>query len=179
MASAFGVAAIAAGAAATARLIESARSGRIGFPLRFARGMRIRPTVGLQAEPAPPQGSCSLSIETSPSERPRGKPRVLKQPAVRRAELVDCAQALFLTKGYERTTINDVIEATGLSKGAFYHHFRAKEDLLEAIAERFARQSLAFVGALREGGYLNALQQLNGLLALGRDWKLEHIRDLR
>ena len=36
------------------------------------------------------------------------------------------------------TTINDVIGATGLSKGAFYHHYRSKEDLLEAIAQRFA-----------------------------------------
>ena len=65
---------------------------------------------------------------------------MLKAPAVRRAELIDCAQRLFLTRGYERTTINDVIAATGLSKGAFYHHFRAKEDLLEAIAARFARR---------------------------------------
>jgi AcrR family transcriptional regulator len=64
------------------------------------------------------------------------KVRVLKAPAVRRAELIDCAQRLFLTRGYERTTINDVIAAAGLSKGAFYHHFRSKEDMLEAIAEQ-------------------------------------------
>ena len=48
---------------------------------------------------------------------PRTKPRVLKAPAVRRAELIDCAQRLFLSKGYERTTINDVIDATGALEG--------------------------------------------------------------
>src|SRR3954469_10082171 len=99
------------------------------------------------------------------------KVRVLKAPAVRRAELLDCAQGLFLAQGYERTTINDVISATGLSKGAFYHHFRAKEDLLEAIAERFAKESLTFTQELRADQGLDALQRLNGLLALGRDWK--------
>jgi AcrR family transcriptional regulator len=105
--------------------------------------------------------------------------RVLKAPAVRRAELIDCAQGLFLTRGYERTTINDVISATGLSKGAFYHHFRSKEDLLEAIAQRFARESLGFIQGLQTDPRLDALKRLNLLLALGRDWKREHLAELK
>lgn len=104
---------------------------------------------------------------------------MLKAPAVRRAELIDCAQALFLTRGYERTTINDVIAATRLSKGAFYHHFRSKEELLEAIVERFAHESLRFTEGLEADGALDALQRLNRLLSLGREWKLEHIGELR
>ena len=104
---------------------------------------------------------------------------MLKAPAVRRAELINCAQGLFLTRGYERTTINDVISATGLSKGAFYHHFRSKEDLLEAIAARFARESLSFIQHLQADLNLDALQRLNRLLALSRDWKREHIPELR
>jgi AcrR family transcriptional regulator len=107
------------------------------------------------------------------------KVRVLKAPAVRRAELLDCAQRLFLSQGYERTTINDVIRETGLSKGAFYHHYRSKEDLLEAIAQRFAEDSLAFTTGLRADRGLDALQRLNRLLAMGRDWKLEHIGELK
>jgi AcrR family transcriptional regulator len=112
-------------------------------------------------------------------EAATAKVRVLKAPAVRRAELLDCAQRLFLTQGYERTTINDVINATGLSKGAFYHHYRSKEDLLEAIAQRFAQDSLVFTTSLRADRGLDALQRLNRLLALGRDWKLEHIGELK
>ena len=104
---------------------------------------------------------------------------MLKAPGVRRAELIDCAQALFLTRGYERTTINDVIAAAGLSKGAFYHHFRSKEDMLEAIADRFARESIGFTRGLQADGTLNAAQRLNRLLSLGRDWKREHIAELR
>ena len=89
------------------------------------------------------------------------KRRVIKAPAVRRAELLDCAQRLFMQKGYERTTINDVIAATGLSKGAFYHHFRAKEDLLEAITRRFGQQALAQVATVQDDGSLNALQRID------------------
>ena len=107
------------------------------------------------------------------------RPRVLKAPAVRRAELIDCAQRLFLQKGYERTTINDVIAATALSKGAFYHHFRAKEDLLEAIAARFARQAVDQAADVRGDASLGALQRLNLMLAATREWKGAHLPELR
>src|SRR4051794_14045471 len=46
------------------------------------------------------------AVETAPLVRP--KRRVIKAPAVRRAELLDCAQRLFMQKGYEKTTINDM-----------------------------------------------------------------------
>ena len=109
----------------------------------------------------------------------RAKPRVVKAAAVRRLELVDLAQRLFLERGYEKTTVSDVIDAAGVSKGAFYHHFRAKEDLLEAIAERFARQSLEAVGAVRADPALNALQRLNGMLTRMRAWKMDAMPELR
>jgi AcrR family transcriptional regulator len=105
--------------------------------------------------------------------------RVLKAPAVRRAEFVDCAFRLFLEKGYEKTTINDVIAAAGLSKGAFYHHFRAKEDLLEAIAARFAEQSLARAAEVDGDPSLDALGRLNLFFAATRGWKAEHLPELK
>ena len=110
---------------------------------------------------------------------PRAKPRVVKAAEVRRAELIDCAQALFLSRGYERTTINDVIAATGLSKGAFYHHFRSKEDLLEAIAERVAAEALSGAEEVRADPRLDALKRLNLILAATREWKAENLAQLR
>jgi AcrR family transcriptional regulator len=117
-----------------------------------------------------------MAVESDLASRPK---RVIKAPAVRRAELIDCAQRLFLQKGYERTTINDVIAETGLSKGAFYHHFAAKEDLLEAIASRFGQDAVAAVAAVQADASLGALQRLNGLMAVGREWKAEHMPQLR
>ena len=118
----------------------------------------------------------SEAFEVDPAQ---SRPRVIKAPAVRRAELIDCAQRLFLEKGYERTTINDVIAAAQLSKGAFYHHFRAKEDLLEAIAARSAQQALDYAEAVQADSALSALQRLNSLLAMTREWKAENLPQLR
>lgn len=58
--------------------------------------------------------------------------------AVRRDAFLDVAQRLITTKGYDGFSIQDVLDEAGASKGAFYHYFGAKSDLLEAIVERMA-----------------------------------------
>ena len=110
--------------------------------------------------------------------KPR-KLRTVRAPDLRRAEFVSIAERLFQTKGYEATTIADVISAAGVSKGAFYHHFKAKEELLEAIVARAATVALGYFERLRADETLDALTRLNRLLAIGRDWKLEHMGQLR
>lgn len=52
-------------------------------------------------------------------------------------KIIDAAWELFQEVGYENATVNDIIERSGTSRGAFYHHFRAKEDLLFQIAWYF------------------------------------------
>lgn len=59
-----------------------------------------------------------------------------------RADILQVARQLFSEHGYHKTGIADIQEATGLTKGAFYHHFRSKEDLALAILEQ-ARQEYA------------------------------------
>ena len=54
-----------------------------------------------------------------------------KYPEETVARILDVSLKLFLEKGYENTTIQDIIDALGnLSKGAIYHHFKSKEDIL-------------------------------------------------
>lgn len=117
-------------------------------------------------------------MEDDPNRSARHK-RVIKAPAVRRAELIDAAERLFLTKGYEQTTINHVIAATRLSKGAFYHHFRAKEDLLEAVAERVVARAVAQTKPPADDASLGALVRLNAMFDRLRLWKLDNIAQLR
>jgi len=100
-------------------------------------------------------------------------PRVIKTAAERKDELVDCAQALFFAKGYEATTIADIIARAGLSKGAFYHHFESKEDLLDALTERIARAMIAAARDILEDESLDALTRLNRFMARGGQWKRE------
>jgi len=100
-------------------------------------------------------------------------PRIIKHPELRREELLDHAQALFLTRGYDKASLNDVIATAGVSKGAFYHYFASKEALLEALAERFARQALAGVQKIVDDPDLDPLGRLNALLATSRQAKIE------
>ena len=67
--------------------------------------------------------------------------RNLRKGELRRAEILRVAEDLFYEKGYESTTLSDILHALGLSKGGFYHHFESKESLLQAICDKKAEES--------------------------------------
>lgn len=68
-----------------------------------------------------------------------------KYPEVTINRILDAALQLFLEKGYEKTTIKDVVDSLqDLSKGAIYHHFKSKDDLLQAVTERMYRETNLF-----------------------------------
>jgi AcrR family transcriptional regulator len=68
--------------------------------------------------------------------RSRGRPRASERESVQtRRALIDAAAHLIAKRGYHGTTVNDVVERSGLSKGTFYWHFKTKEDLLHAVLE--------------------------------------------
>ena len=56
--------------------------------------------------------------------------RTVKEPAIRKGEILDATEKLFIEKGYEAATINDILEAVQIAKGIFYYHFKSKEDVL-------------------------------------------------
>ena len=65
-----------------------------------------------------------------------------KHPEETVEKILDVASRLFLEKGYEHTSIQDIINNLGgLSKGAIYHHFKSKEDILIAVTDRTGRRS--------------------------------------
>ena len=65
-----------------------------------------------------------------------------------RNKLLDAAVTLIRTRGYEATRVDDVCTAAGVTKGSFFHHFKTKEDLAHAAAQRFAdRADALFAGA--------------------------------
>jgi TetR/AcrR family transcriptional repressor of nem operon len=62
--------------------------------------------------------------------------RIVKEHAVRRNEILDVAQRLVTTRGYERMTIQDILNELRIAKGTLYHYFDSKQALLEALLER-------------------------------------------
>jgi AcrR family transcriptional regulator len=100
-------------------------------------------------------------------------PRVIKHPTVRRAELVAAAQALFFERGYDGTSVEDIIGRAGLSKGAFYYYFPSKEAVLEAIAEQMAQEAAAATQALVADPTLNGFERLDRFLKHNRRLKVE------
>lgn len=60
--------------------------------------------------------------------------------AAKRNEILDAAQRLVYTKGYERMTLQDILAAAQISSGAFYHYFDSKPAVLEAFIERMRRE---------------------------------------
>lgn len=81
-----------------------------------------------------------------------------------RERLLDAAIELIRTKGYAAMRVEDVCEATGLTKGSFFHHFASKEEIAMAAAERFASRADAMFtrASYRERG--DALQRLLGYI---------------
>lgn len=99
-------------------------------------------------------------------------PRVVKHPELRRAELLDLALALFLERGYDKVSLNDLIATSGMSKGAFYHYFSSKEALVSALAERSADQAFEVLRAVFTQQGKGALERLNSGLRASYEVKL-------
>ena len=69
-----------------------------------------------------------------------------KYPEVTVEKILDVAQRLFLEKGYDNTTIQDIVnELGGLTKGAIYHHFKSKEEIIDALSEKLFFENNPFV----------------------------------
>ncbi|MBC3804300.1 TetR family transcriptional regulator [Acetobacterium fimetarium] len=59
--------------------------------------------------------------------------KTVKEGEIRRREILDVAQELFITKGYDQTSVNDILKIVDIAKGTFYYYFASKEEVLEAI----------------------------------------------
>lgn len=62
--------------------------------------------------------------------------RIVKEHDERKNEILDVSQRLFSEKGYGKCSVNEIINEIGIAKGTFYHYFKSKEEVLDAIVER-------------------------------------------
>lgn len=90
----------------------------------------------------------------------------------KRQELLNAAEKLFCQQGYEKTSVQDILGVTGLSKGGFYHHFAGKDEVLAALCSRRTERAAAYTAeALNQAGSpmgrINAV--LRGFMPLRRE----------
>ena len=96
-----------------------------------------------------------------------------KYPEETVQKILDASLKLFLEKGYEETTVLDIIsEMGGLTRGAFYHHFKSKEEVFDAIWEKLFYEAKPFKKA-KNHKELNGLEKLKFVLKTSFD-ETEH-----
>lgn len=101
--------------------------------------------------------------------------RVVKEAAVRRNEILDIAERLFVTKGFDRTSTNDILAEVGIARGTLYYHFRSKEDILNAMIARMTESLVKRAADIIGQKDVPVLQRLTEMmLALHVDSDLGH-----
>jgi AcrR family transcriptional regulator len=93
--------------------------------------------------------------------------------ATRRDAFLDVAEALIMSRGYDRFSIQDILDAAGTSKGAFYHYFDSKDALIDAVVVRMADQAMTRVQPLLDDQSLTAPQKLQAVFGGIAEFKAE------
>src|SRR5579883_130645 len=96
-----------------------------------------------------PRGTRAAASPRTTAVRPPNKHQ--QKTAATRHALLAAARRIFARDGFEACRIEDIAAAAGYTRGAFYAHFRAKEDLFFAIFEQEARRRIEQMRALLEG----------------------------
>ncbi len=99
--------------------------------------------------------------------------RIVKEQeyAVKRNAILDVAQRLVYTKGYEQMTIQDMLDDLQISKGAFYHYFDSKQAVLEALVERMGEEVVQLLLPIVHDPVLGALEKLRRFFPTLAQWK--------
>ena len=89
--------------------------------------------------------------------------------------ILDAASELFIKKGYDGTSLQDIINKTKLSKGAIYHHFSSKEEIFERICGRIGEENSARLAAIRDDKNLSGREKLKAIFRSSLLLSLIHI----
>jgi AcrR family transcriptional regulator len=91
-------------------------------------------------------------------------PRITKNPEERKNELIQTAETLFIEKGYEQTTVSDIVKKINVAQGTFYYHFDSKADILQAVVEKSIRVREEELRRILRNGSDDPAAQLNEMI---------------
>jgi AcrR family transcriptional regulator len=97
-----------------------------------------------------------------------------KEHELRKTEIINTTKTLFFQKGYDNTTIQDIIDTLGIAKGTFYYYFKSKEDLLDEIVDLMTTElSLRLQPIIKSKK--NAIEKMNDVFRISTAYKVENI----
>jgi AcrR family transcriptional regulator len=104
--------------------------------------------------------------------------RIVKAPDERRSELIAYAQKLFYSKGYESTSVRDIVDEIGVAKGTFYYYFDSKTAVLEAVVDELIAQAQAILQEIVADETLTAIRKWTQAMQAIGNWKIEHKEEM-
>ena len=90
--------------------------------------------------------------------------RDVKNPEIRRAEIMDAAMLLFMEKGYVNTTTQDIVDKVNISRGLLYYHFKNKEDILYCLVERYSEKLLRDIHVIVNDDDKTAIEKIRDFI---------------
>lgn len=90
--------------------------------------------------------------------------RDVKDPEIRRAEIMDAAMLLFMEKGYANTTTQDIVDKVNISRGLLYYHFKNKEDILYCLVERYSEKLLRDIHVIVNDDDKTAIEKIRDFI---------------
>lgn len=89
-----------------------------------------------------------------------------KYPEETHKRILDVSTKLFFEKGYDQTSLQDIIDGLGgMTKGAIYHHFRSKEEILIAVVNRMSNENSVRMARIRDDSSLTGKQKLEKMFS--------------
>ena len=90
--------------------------------------------------------------------------RDVKDPEIRRAEIMDAAMLLFMEKGYTNTTTQDIVDRVNITRGLLYYHFKNKEDILYCLVERYSEKLLRDIHVIVNDDNKTAIEKIRAFI---------------
>jgi len=87
----------------------------------------------------------------------------MRKGDAKRQQLLGEAEKLFCQRGYDKTSVQDILAAAGISKGGFYHHFDSKDEVLTALCQRRAERAAAFTADALDAAH-TPMERINAVL---------------
>ncbi len=100
--------------------------------------------------------------------------REVKRPEIRKNEILDAARKFFFQKGFDQTSVQDIINELGIAKGTFYHYFTSKIDLLDKLTDRTTNEIYVSLKPIVESD-ANATDKFNKISKAASAMKMANI----